>query len=78
MSKWTKDKKLSLIIVLGVFVAYYVIGYIFKTDILNAITFRRHGFSISFVGIFLLLTTTILIAYIVEAARKYIEKRKNR
>lgn len=36
MNKWTKDKKQPLAIVLRVFSVYYVIGYIFDTDMLNA------------------------------------------
>ncbi len=38
----SKDKKLAIIILLCTYFAYYFIGYLLKTDILNAFTFRKN------------------------------------
>ena len=66
-----KDKKIALLIVLGIMFFYYIIGYIFKTDILNAITLRRNGVSFSFLGMILLIATSLLVVYIIEVIRKH-------
>ena len=66
----SKDKKLSLIIVLGTYFVYANIGWLFKTDALNAITIYRTGIGISFIGILLLFCTSLLVGYIVERMRK--------
>lgn len=65
-----KDKKLAFIIVLCTMLIYYIIGYIFKTDIFNAITLRKNGVSFSFIGMILLFITSLLIGYIVDIIRK--------
>ncbi len=45
---------------------YYFIGYLLNTDILNAITPHKNGFSVSFVGIFLLIGTSCFLVYVIE------------
>lgn len=71
------NKKMVFIILITVYFIYFIIGLIFKTDILNAVTFRRNGMSISFIGILLLIFTTLLIGYIIEIIMKKISKTKN-
>ena len=71
-----KNKKLtilSILVIFSVYFVYYFIGYLVNTDILNAITPHRNGFSISFYGIFLLFGTSLLVVYFIG---KYREKRK--
>jgi len=71
-----KNKKLtilSILVIFSVYFVYYFIGYLVNTDILNAITSHRNGFSISFIGIFLLFGTSFLVVYFIG---KYREKRK--
>lgn len=70
-------KRRAIIILFCTYFVYYLIGYLFKTDILNAITFRKDGASISFIGIALLLITYVLVEKIIDAIRKKIDKRKN-
>jgi hypothetical protein len=70
------NKKMVFIILITVYFIYFIIGLIFKTDILNAVTFRRNGMSISFIGILLLIFTTLLIGYIIEIIGKRIGKTK--
>lgn len=65
-----KDKKLAILIVLSVIFLYYIIGHIFKTDILNFITFRKHGVTYSFIGLLLLIGTSLFIGYIIEVIMK--------
>lgn len=72
-----KDMKLAIIIVLCTYLAYYFIGYLLKTDALNAFTLHRNGISISFIGIFLLLVTSLLVGYIIDVIRKSADKKKN-
>jgi hypothetical protein len=66
----SKDKLLAILIVLGIYFVYYVIGYLFNTEVLNAVTVRKHGMSISFVGIFMLFATSFFIVYLIKAFRK--------
>lgn len=68
------DRKVALLIILCTMLMYYVIGYIFNTDILNFITFRKNGVSFSFIGMGLLLITSLFIGYIIN----YIEKNSKR
>lgn len=49
------------------YIIYYYIGYLLNTDIWNAITINKDGFTISFLGISLLLFTTHLIMTIVKS-----------
>ena len=72
-----RDKKIALIIVLCTMLIYYIIGHIFKTDILNAITLRKNGVTFSFIGIILLFITSIVIGNIVDSIRKNIERKQN-
>ena len=65
-----KDKKIALLIIVSTMLLYYVIGYFLKTDMLNAITPRRNGVTFSFIGVALLLITSLAISYIVEKFRK--------
>ncbi len=73
----SEDKKLAIIILLCTYFVYYFIGYLLKTDILNAFTFRKNGVSISFIGIFLLIITSLLVRKIINIIREKISKRKN-
>ena len=66
----SKDKKIAFLIVIGTMLFYYIIGYIFKTDILNAITLRKNGVTFSFLGVFLLFITSILTSFLVEPIKK--------
>jgi uncharacterized membrane protein (DUF485 family) len=72
-----RDKKVALIIVLSTMLIYYIIGYIFKTDILNAITLRKNGVNFSFIGIVLLFITSIVIGNIIDFIRKSRERKQN-
>lgn len=65
------EKKVALLIILCTMLMYYIIGYIFNTDILNFITFRKNGVSFSFIGMGLLVITSLFIGYIIN----YIEKK---
>ena len=65
-----KDKKIAILIVLSTILLYYILGYIFKTDILNFITFRKHGVTYSFIGLLLLVSTSLFIVYIIEVIKK--------
>lgn len=75
-SKKAKDKKIAIIIVLGTFSFYYVIGYLFNTDIFTAFTNHKNGMSISIIGITLIFSTSLLIAYITNIIKKYVDKKK--
>jgi hypothetical protein len=66
-----KDKILAILIVLGTYFVYYFIGYLFNTDVLNAVTFRKNGMTISFIGIFILFATPFFVIYIIQVIRKY-------
>jgi len=57
-----KDKKIALIIVLSTMFIYYIIGYIFKTDILNPIT---------------LIITVLIIGKIIDFISKSKEMKQN-
>lgn len=70
------DKKIALLIVLCTMFMYYIIGYLFKTDILNAITFRKNGVSYSFIGVILLIVTTLIIGYVIEKIKINKERRE--
>lgn len=73
----SKDKKLAIIILISTYYIYYLIGYLLKTDMLNAFTLRKSGVSISFIGILLLLITSVLVGKIIDVIRKKMDKRKN-
>jgi uncharacterized membrane protein YraQ (UPF0718 family) len=68
-----KDKILAILMVLGTYFVYY---FLFNTDVLNAVTFRKNGMTISFIGIFILFATPFFVIYIIQVIRKYIDKRK--
>ena len=71
--KYNRIPILDIIVIFSVYFVYYFIGYLFDTDMLNAITpHGMHGFTISFVGVFLLIGTTILVKFVIN---KYIDKR---
>lgn len=57
-----------IIFIMLTMLLYYIIGYIVKTDILNAITLRKSG--VSFIGVILLFVTSMMITYIVEFIKK--------
>ena len=73
----SEEKKRAIIILFCTYFVYYLIGYKLKTDILNAITFRKYGTTISFIGIALLLITYALVEKIIYVIRMKINKRKN-
>jgi hypothetical protein len=66
----SKNKKVSILIVLCTMLMYYIMGFIFKIDILNVITWRRNSFSISFIGLILLIITSLLIEFIIDVIKK--------
>lgn len=72
----SRDKKIALIIVSFTMLIYKIIGYIFKTDIFNFITYRKNGFSVSFIGLVLLFFTSIVIGNIIDILGK-VEKGKS-
>jgi len=72
-----RDKKIALLIVLCTMLIYYFIGYIFNTDIVNAIALRKNGVSFSFIGMILLLITSLFIGYIIDIIRKHSERNQN-
>jgi hypothetical protein len=49
---------------------YYFIGLLFDTDMFNAITVQENGFSVSFIGIILLVVTSTLGLKIIDKYRK--------
>jgi hypothetical protein len=57
------SEKFILITFLVIFLVYNTIGYVFDTDVLRFITFAKHGFGMSFVGIIAPLITTYLIYF---------------
>ncbi|MGE6489819.1 hypothetical protein [Paenisporosarcina sp. NPDC076898] len=72
------NKRLKILVfsvILGVYCVYYFIGYLFDTNILNAITFRKHGFSINIIGFVALVATSVLVLSLIQ---KYIDKRKDK
>lgn len=70
-----KDKKIAILIILCTMLIYYIIGCIFKTDIFNVITVRKNGASVSFIGIILVLITSMMIGFMIDAIRKKREKK---
>jgi hypothetical protein len=72
----SKDMILGVLTFLGTYFFYYYIDYLFNTDVLNVVTIRKNGTTISFIGFFLFLITSVFVLYIIEIIRKYIEKRK--
>ena len=64
------DKKIAFLIVICIMLFYYIMGYIFKTDILNPITFRKNGVTFSFIGVILLFISSILITFVIEFIKK--------
>jgi hypothetical protein len=73
----SKDMILAFLTLIGTYFVYYYIGYLLNTDVLNAVTYRKDGMTISFIGFFLLFITSVFVFYIIEVIRKYIDKRKN-
>jgi uncharacterized MAPEG superfamily protein len=53
---------MSLFIVISL--VYYLIDYLFDSDMLSPFTFKGDSLTISFVGIILLMSTFILVKYI--------------
>jgi hypothetical protein len=72
----SKDKILGVLTFLGIYFFYDYLDYLFNTDILNAVTVRKHSTTISFIGFFLFIITSVFVLYMIEVIRKYIEKRK--
>jgi len=64
------DKKRMIIIVLCTYFVYRLISYLFNIDIISAFTSHKNISNISFIGIFILIATSLLI-------EKDIDKRKN-
>jgi hypothetical protein len=58
------------VVMLAVYFMYYFIGFLFNTDMFNAITPQENGVSFSFIGIFLLLVTSLLILNVIDKYRK--------
>lgn len=64
------DKKRMIIIVLCTYFIYRLISYLFNIDIISAFTTHKNGGNVSFIGISILIVTSLLI-------EKNIDKRKN-
>lgn len=56
----------QVIIIVTVYLVFFSIGKLINTDILNAITFYKDGFTISFIGVILLLVTSNIIYFIIK------------
>jgi hypothetical protein len=56
----------TAVVLLVVYFMFYITGLIFNTDMLNAITPGENGFSVSFIGILLLLITSIVVLKIIN------------
>ena len=65
---------LLIVVMLVVYFMYYFTGLLFDTDIFNAITPQNNGFSVSFIGIILLVITSVLIIKFIEKYRKSTSK----
>lgn len=72
-----RDKKLVIVIVLSIYILYYLIGWLLKTDMLNPVTIRTNGATFSFVGIILLTITSLLVGYIIDVL-EYTESTKSK
>lgn len=68
------DKKIALIILLTTMLVYYVLGWLFNADFINAITFRKNGVTFSLLGALLLIVTSLGVGYIVDAISKKSKK----
>ena len=73
----SKYKKVAIIIVLCTYLFYYLIGNLLKTDMPIAFTLNKNGSSISFIGLFLLFVTSVLVGHIFDAVKKKTHKKKN-
>lgn len=72
------DGKLGIIIVLCINVVSHVIDYLFNTDMISAFTYHKNGgMTISFIGIFILIATSILVIFIRKIIIEYLDKKKN-
>lgn len=61
-----KEKRVVYIIIFSTVVGYYILSYLLDLDILNFITFRENGITFSFVGLILLVGTSLIIGLIYE------------
>ncbi|TGY41511.1 hypothetical protein E5347_12335 [Clostridium sartagoforme] len=61
-----KDKRVVYIIIFSTVFGYYILSYLLDLDILNFITFRENGITFSFVGLILLVSTSLIIGLIYE------------
>ena len=69
----SKDMKLIILIMVCINFVCHVIDYLFNTDMISAITYHKGGgMTISFIGVFILLITYLLIISMI-----YLEKKKN-
>lgn len=66
------NKKTALLIVLCTMLAYYLIGYILNTDVLNVFTLKENGISFSFIGMILLFITYIALRCVIDIIKKLI------
>ena len=66
----SKVKKITIVTLLLSYSILYLIGYGFRTDMLNAITIRPNGMSISLVGVVLLGFITLAFNFIYVKYRK--------
>jgi hypothetical protein len=58
--------KFTFVAFLITFITYNIVGYIFDVDVLKFIIFRKDGFSMSFVAIFVPVITAYLIYFILR------------
>ncbi|VYU32817.1 hypothetical protein [Clostridium tertium] len=68
-----KDKRSAYIIILSTIIGYYILSYLLDLDILNFITFRKNGSTFSFIGLILLIVTSLIISFIYENIKRKIQ-----
>lgn len=61
---------LLIVVMLGVYLMYYLVGILFDTEIFNAITLQDNGFSVSFIGVILLVVTSVLVTKFIPNIKK--------
>ena len=73
-----KDKRSAYIIILSTIIGYYILSYLLDLDILNFITFRKNGSTFSFIGLILLIVTSLIISFIYENIKRKIQYIKDK
>lgn len=71
-----KNKRVTILdtfIITTIYIVYYYIGYLLHNEVISPISFKDDRLTISFVGLFLLLGTFLLVRYMIG---KYIDSNK--